>query len=125
MGELRIQTAELGEGDNFEITWAEGYRKTSWTFHQDDDLVEVLRDILATVEPNYTPTNPVFLAPTLHTQKRMAQAMNPGAEAADKAAREAEMALRNGGAALAQGLGFENVPTYEDAADIPPVNWGV
>jgi hypothetical protein len=106
--------------DEYVLEWREGHKCTTWSVTKADDLVSVLHDILTTVEVNHTPLNPVFLAPA---ERRAVSGPNPGAEAADKAAREAEMALRNGGAALRVGVGFDGVPVFEDPDSIPPVDW--
>lgn len=110
---------DADDGD-YVIEWREGYKRIEWRVTEQDDLVSVLQDILTTVEPNHTPLNPVFLMPS---ERLTAPVVNEGEARADKAARDAEMALRNGGAALKAGIGFEGVPTFDDPSSIPPVDW--
>jgi hypothetical protein len=120
MGDLTIYETDAS-GNQYSascltVVWSEGYKRVSWDLLNDETLIPTLKDILATVEPNNQ--GPLFLAPADRHP-----APNPVVDVEDKAARDAEMALRNGGAAIKMGVGFEGVPTFEGVGDIPPVDW--
>lgn len=96
----------------YHITWQEGMHHTNWDFLAEEFSPELLREILNVVQPNNT--GPLFLQPAPNGYMPVAgPPVNEGAARADRAAREAEMALRNGGKALSQGIALD-APAYED-----------
>jgi hypothetical protein len=112
---MSLQIVSNADATGYVIVWQQGYKRTEWAVDMEDDLTAILQDILRTVEANHTAVNPVFLAPA-ERHPIAAAGPNEGAIRADREARQQEMALRNGGAALGKGLPFDGVPTMDDAA---------
>lgn len=107
----------------------------TWEINPDDVDLDVLLDVIQTAQPlpATIPAFPVgarnapeFFQPALPADWNRVTVGNEGAEAADKAAHEEEMRLRNMGGALRTGINLsaEDIPVFEDG-DLPPVNWGV
>ncbi len=116
-----ISLEKIRGSHNYRISYhdKEMSKLITWQIEPDDISLDTLRNIIHTVEvEEYLPITP---------------ATNQGAEAADKAAREEEMRLRNMGSALGQGINLsaEDIPVVDaDASghvhsDLPDVNWGV
>jgi hypothetical protein len=95
----------------YTVLWTEGYSHTSWAFTADGFNTELLEDILGRVKPTPLFLQAVATQPTLQHPPNPGQ--NEGLARADRAAREAEIALRNGGSALAQGVAID-APMYDD-----------
>ena len=111
----------------YTVTKTEGLHKTTWDFTAEEFSVELLRDILGVEN-----ARPLFLQPVAPAgegeqdwnayfeaaRQRQSASMTqfPPAQPSkeDVAAREAELALRNGGSALAQGLALD-APAIDDA----------
>jgi hypothetical protein len=96
--------------DGYVIEWVEGYKRTTWAVGRREDVTEVLRDILKTVEPNHVPHSPLFL------QGVTAPLSVSPVPKVDKASLMEEQRLMNGGAALGRGLPFDGVPIMDDNA---------
>jgi hypothetical protein len=98
----------------YTVTKSEGYHTTSWQFVAEEFSADLLRDILGVEEPQ-----PLFLQPTQTLQNapypgwNEVKVANPQLEAAEKAAKEGELALMNGGAALSQGIALD-APIMDD-----------
>jgi len=121
-----------GHADQYTFIYDNGSKVVSWQVNGNDVDTEVLTDVVDTVHPAIAPTVPQYpihglpIGPVF-VQPALPGAENYGAEAADRAAREEEMRLRNGGAALAKGIGmaFDDIPIVDtDRNDLPGVNWG-
>lgn len=97
--------------------WQEGYKHVEWELENGPDLVPTLQDIVRTVEPNNT--GPLFVQPGVAPDRErnmmaVRREINPGMEAAERAARDAEVALLNGGQAIGRELPIDGVPVYGD-----------
>lgn len=111
----------------YTVTKTEGLHKTTWDFTAEEFSAELLRDILGMED-----SRPLFLQPVApagegendwnayfaDARNRQAASMTQFPQKQhsreDDAAREAELALRNGGSALAQGLALD-APAIDDA----------
>lgn len=106
-----------------------------WEINPYDVDLDTLQDIINTVRPPIPPTVPAIPLghDPLRDLTRVLQnypdaGVNAGAEAADRAAREEEMRLRNMGSAISKGIGLgpDDIPVVDvDRVDLPDVNWGV
>jgi hypothetical protein len=133
-------------GTQFRFSWAEDGKVVQWVVDGSDVDPSTLLDILDTVAPREVlipPTTPMYPAgpvpsnpdygisvPSIGELQRQWSATvtghNLGAEAADRAARDEEMRLRNMGSALASGVGLpaDAIPVVDsDRNDMGPVNW--
>lgn len=143
-----ISLEKIRGSHNYRISYhdKEMSKLITWQIEPDDISLDTLRNIIHTVEVEeylpITPTTPAIprewpaeLIPEqwATVSPFIPPATNQGAEAADKAAREEEMRLRNMGSALGQGINLsaEDIPVVDaDASghvhsDLPDVNWGV
>lgn len=136
-----------GKPNYYWVVWKNEEGKTvSWPIDGADLSVDVLQDIINTVRPPIQPTVPAipvdptilltqdlspWINPKIHSTPgaiNATDAKNLGAEAADKAARDEEMRLRNMGSAISRGIGLgpDDIPVVDvDRVDLPDVNWGV
>lgn len=114
----------------------EGMKEVQWIVDGADVDLDVLVDIINTVSPPLNGTVPAIplgsnsgtQLPLMPGWNNVKVEWNAGAEAANKAAQEEEMRLRNMGSALGKGinLGPEDIPVFNGEAgdELPPVNWG-
>lgn len=128
-----------GHADQYTFIYDNGSKVVSWQVDGNDVDTEILADVVDSVEyatrvnaptvPQYPvgQGNPHFEQPPLFDWPYIAGSAlpNTGAEAANKAAIEEEMRLRNMGGALRTGVGMaaEDIPVF-DNGDLPEVNWG-
>jgi CBS domain-containing protein len=125
---MSLKIKPSGVANGYIIEWAEGYKSTTWAVDGADDVTEVLRDILKTVEPNHVLHTPLFLQGVTTPHPTSPPVLTPKV---DKASLMEEQRLMNGGAALGKGLAFEDVPIMDDndlrSAPMPegwtPVNY--
>lgn len=128
-------------GNQFRFSWAENGKVVQWVVEGDDVEVPTLLDIVDTVAPREVlipPTAPLYpigvspygvpfvSAPNNLNWSSIEVTHNTGAEAADRAARDEEMRLRNMGSALASGVGLpaDAIPVVDsDRNDLPEPNW--
>jgi hypothetical protein len=108
----------------------------TWEINPDDVDLDVLLDVIQTAQPlpatiPAIPVGPWRVPELTPEQWAIVQPVIPGlenygAQAADKAAHEEEMRLRNMGGALRTGINLsaEDIPVFEDG-DLPSVNWSV
>jgi hypothetical protein len=144
--EMTLKLSKVrGHADQYTFIYDNGSKAVSWQVDGNDVDTEILTDVVDTVHPVIAPTIPQYpvgartpvlnanIQPTLPGFDNLGHPLvwderygpNPGAEAADKAAREEEMRLRNMGGALRTGVGMaaEDIPVF-DNGDLPEVNWG-
>ena len=127
-------------GNQFRFSWEDGGKSIQWVVNGDDVDTSILLDILDTtrpVMPDLPPTIPLYPAGIPIGMPYVVASNNPnwssievthntGAEAADRAARDEEMRLRNMGSALASGVGLpaDAIPVVDsDRNDLPEPNW--
>lgn len=131
---MTLKLTKIRGYDEYSVVYDNGVKTVSWLLDGQNVSVETLTDIIDTVNPAIPPTKPAIplASPSLGQLFQAASEVyaqeNAGAEAADRAARQEEMRLRNGGAALARGIGMENdgLPVVDtDRNDLGSVNWGV
>jgi hypothetical protein len=130
-------------GNQFKFSLMDGAKAIQWIVDGDDVDVSTLLDVINAENPHTPPTAPHYaigyrpkganvrpevIAAYHGEQWPIPGLENLGAQAADRAAKDEEMRLRNMGAALAKGinLGPEDIPVFNgEAGDaLPPVNWG-
>jgi hypothetical protein len=140
-GEDREMTLKLtkvrGQADHYVLSYDNGTKVAAWRVDGNDVDTEILQDVVDTVHPALPPTRPMYQAGT-QLNPQFVQPMlplpggwnevqvthNTGAEAADKAARDEELRLRNMGGALRTGINLaaEDIPVF-DSGELPDVNW--
>lgn len=116
----------------YSFRYSDEVKSMSWSVDPKDIPVETLRDIINTVHPPLQPTVPAIpIHPGAEFPQLFAPAIQPsntGAEAADRAAREEEMRLRNMGSAISRGIGLgpDDIPVVDvDRNDLPDPNWSL
>jgi hypothetical protein len=142
-GEDRAMSLTLKKvrgSDDYQFSWDDGSKAVSWIVQGNDVDPSTLLDIVNTAAPermiSIPPTIPAIplwsqTEDVARMQREWVASVtghNQGAEAADRAARDEEMRLRNMGSALASGVGLaaEDIPVVDtDRNDMGPVNWGV
>lgn len=127
-------TKVRGQADHYVLSYDNGTKVVAWQVDGNDVDTEILQDVVDTVHPVLPPTrpmyptgtqlNPQFISPGAYVQDTIPDLENYGAEAADKAARDEELRLRNMGGALRTGvnLSAEDIPVF-DSGELPDVNW--
>lgn len=119
-----------GHADQYTFIYDNGSKVVSWQVDGNDVDTEILTDVVDSIYPAILPTIPQYRlgeAP-MFTPPFGPITVNSGAEAADRAAREEEMRLRNMGGALRTGIGMaaDDIPVVDtDRNDLPGVNWSV
>lgn len=134
---MSLSIKKVRGSDTFEFLWSNEGKTISWFVDGSDVEASTLLDIVDTIAPRQVfipPTmpqypvgiNPQFFPPNALDWNTVAIEHNVGAEAADRAAQEEEMRLRNMGSALASGVGLpaDAIPVVDsDRNDMGPVNW--
>jgi hypothetical protein len=120
-------------GNQFKFSLTDGAKAIQWVVDGNDVDVSTLLDVINAENPHVSPSEPHYAIGYRPTPQFVQPALfdvpNAGAAAADKAAHEEELRLRNMGAALSKGIGLgpEDIPVFngEPGDALPPVNWGV
>jgi hypothetical protein len=136
---MTLSVKKVG-GNQLRFTYNDGLKTVAWMVESEDVSLDTLQDILGTVRGQILPTTPAI--PTDYPRGWDSRGAgrpvgypglieasgNLGAEAADKAARDEEVRLRNMGSALGQGVNMaaDDIPVVDnDRNDMSEVNWGV
>jgi hypothetical protein len=139
---MSLTLKKVRGSDDYQFSWSQDGKVVQWVVNGGDVDLSVLLDIVNTAAPEQMitipPTIPQYPVGELRQWPQLTQTQwdtvssyipgNEGAEAADRAARDEEMRLRNMGAALNSGVGLaaEDIPVVDtDRNDMGPVNWGV
>jgi hypothetical protein len=137
---VSLSIKKVRGSDTFEFLWSNEGKTISWFVDGSDVEASTLLDIVDTIAPREAlipPTMPqypvgmginpqLFFPPNARDWNTVTIEHNVGAEAADRAAQEEEMRLRNMGSALATGVGLpaDAIPVVDsDRNDMGPVNW--
>lgn len=130
--EMTLKLSKVrGHADQYTFIYDNGSKVVSWQVDGNNVDTEILTDVVDTVHPALTPTLPRYPLDLTPEQWSIVKPVIPGlenygAEAADKAAHDEEMRLRNMGGALRTGINLaaEDIPVFDDGG-LPEVNWGV
>lgn len=132
---MSLTLTKVRGSDSFQFNWNDGSKSVSWTVDGSNVDPTTLLDIVDTAAPDKVlslpPTTPAIPLDWPRGQVAgifVPDTSNQGAEAADQAAREEEMRLRNMGSALGNGVGLGpmDIPVVDsDRNDLPEPNWGV
>ncbi len=145
---MSLTIKKVRGSDNYQFSWTSEGKVVQWIVNGSDVDPTTLLDIVNTAAPECTitipptipmypvGTNPQFTPPPSDWDRFFVKSAvagtfvpdtsNAGAEAADRAARDEEMRLRNMGSALASGVGLpaDAIPVVDsDRNDMGPVNW--
>ena len=125
-----------GQANTYVFTYDNGSKVVSWQVDGNDVSTETLTDVVDTVFPAIPPTKPQFpitMPPEMYIPQihggfgpPFVEPENAGAAAADKAALEEEMRLRNMGGALRTGINLaaDDIPVVDsDRNDLGSVDW--